>query len=232
MVNFNGVDLTDIAPAEIGYVEIQNPKIDTTSVDRPQRNGSYFVRRRVKERKIVVTFTLFDDSMEQRDRYAAAVRAWCSTNAPAPLYLPHHDGEYLMAVCTDVPDFNTLERWETLKMTFTAFDPEWISGAEMAAACGAPFLVGGSEPPLIQLKHTVIETLDGISWTLDELHTFSLAGAVTPGEIIVDFNRKTITLDGLSVMDQFPLTQDIPDILPGVHTITGSGKLCWRERWI
>jgi hypothetical protein len=121
---------------------------------------------------------------------------------------------------------------EAMTIEFTVPDAVLIDDAEQSAETGIPFTIGGTYAPLCELRYTVPSGTSNLSWTLDGVYTFSLAGSVAVGELVIDFVRKTATIGGVSKISQIPLAQDIPDIGIGNHTLTGEGMIYWHERWV
>ena len=230
MLSFNGVDITSIAPVEILNVTVGGVKITNDTKERPDTDGSYFVRRRAQEREVTIAFTLPVDTYSTRDAYADAVIAWCKSTQPAALIIPNRAGAHLLAVCTKYPDFSERDFGEELEMTFTAYDACWVSDTEKTAACGSAFTVLKTEPPAAQIKRTLTVQSD-VTYTLDGVKTFTLAG-VGAGLLVIDMIKKTATLNGSSVLDKLPLANDIFDLPIGTHTIAGTGTVYWRERWL
>lgn len=230
MLSFNGVDIASVAPIEILNVTIGGAGISTDVRERPDSDGSYFVRRRAQSREITVTFVLPVDVTATRDSYADAVIAWCKSTQPAALIVPNRSGAHLLAVCTKYPDFSERDFGEELEMIFTAYDPCWVSDTEKSAACGASFTVLHTEPPTVRIERTLSAQAD-VTYTLDGVKTFTLAG-VGAGLLVIDLNRKTATLNGSSVLYKLALASDIFDLPVGAHTITGTGTVYWRERWM
>lgn len=230
MLSFNGVDITSIAPVEILNVTIGGVKITNDTKERPDTDGSYFVRRRAQEREVTIAFTLPVDTYSTRDAYADAVIAWCKSVQPASLIIPNRSGAHLLAVCTEYPNFSERDFGEELEMKFTAYDAGWISDTEKSSACGTPFTVLKTEAPTARIERTLAAQAD-VTYTLDGVKTFTLAG-VSAGLLVIDLNRKTATLNGSSVLDKLPLANDIFDLPIGAHTIAGTGTVYWRERWL
>jgi hypothetical protein len=62
--------------------------------------------------------------------------------------------------------------------------------------------------------------------------TFAAYDGRPTGNLVIDLNRQTAAVGGVSIMRGYTL--DSTFILPraGTRTITGSGTVRWRERWL
>lgn len=232
MVSFNGVRLDAVAPVRILDGVDNAATVALVLRERVVSNGAYFAQRRLSTMKEVVTFTLPVSDSAKRESYMRAIRAWCTTTAPAPLLMPKYDGLYTMAICSAMPTRSARDWWEELTIEFVVPEPCYIEAARHINVLSAiPFTVEGTYNPLAQIKYTVPASTSDLTWTLDGV-TFSLAGVVATGELVIDLNTKTATVAGASVLGQIPLSQDIPDLSPGVHVLTGNGSLLWQTRWV
>ena len=59
--------------------------------------------------------------------------------------------------------------------------------------------------------------------------TFTLVPA---GDLVIDLNNQTAAVGGTSCMDQFTFASTFIQPKTGTQTITGSGTVYWRERWL
>lgn len=231
MVTFNGALITEAAPVQITDVVTVGATVLLTMRERIG-TGAFFGRVKKSPSKVTVTFTLPVSDASQREVHMRSLRAWCESTEPQPLYLPNCEGLYMLAVCSKLPDCSTRQWWQEMSIEFTIPDPYLVDAAVKSATLGTvPFEIGGTAPPLAQIKYTVPADSSNLAWALDGA-TFSLAGSVATGALVIDFNAQTALVGTSSVIGQMPLAQSIPELLPGVHTLTGNGTIYWQERWL
>ena len=232
MVTFNGTSITEAAPVQITDVVTVGAPVLLTMRERIG-TGAFFGRVKKSPSKVTVTFTLPVSDASQREVHMRALRAWCESTEPQPLYLPNCEGLYMLAVCSKLPDCSTRQWWQEMSVEFTVPDPYLVDAAVKSATLGTvPFEIGGTAPPLAYIAYTVPAASSDLTWELDDTYTFSLAGSVATGALVIDFNTQTALVGTASVIGQMPLAQSIPELLPGVHTLTGNGTIYWQERWV
>lgn len=228
-VYFHGIPLDNIAGARITDITVGPVKQTATVRARPIRGGADFVRIVSGERTVTMTFVLLQDDMERRQQDLGAVAGWLRTDTPQRLVLPGYPGRYLMGICTEFPEPYLRQWWAELRAVWTCYDPYWYDMTEKSCACGTQFTVGGSAPPEMRITHTLAEAAD-LAYS-DGTDTITL-NDVPAGDLVIDLDRQTAAVDGVSVMTcySFASTWIIPHT--GQTTITGSGTVHWRERWV
>ena len=140
-----------------------------------------------------------------------------------------------MALCTAYPVQSSREYWEILQIQFTAYDPAFLALDEYRQPVTLPVTVMKDEPPAMRIEQHVASPLTSPSWMLGT-QTITLAGTVGVGDLVIDFNRQTVTLNGVSIMDQMTIDSRFFMLQRGANQIVTSngagGMLCWRERWL
>ncbi len=235
MVEFNGIELCDIAPARVVDIAVGSPEVQVTSQSQPLLDGTRFIRRVRGARPVAVSFVLMEEDPLLRRRLLEDITAWLSAAEPRPLrHTPEEDG-FLMAVCTQYPDQSSRQYWEVLTLAFTAFDPAYTGCSPMIQPVTAPAMVIHGEPPRMTITQDIAAPLTDPRWTLGTafLH---LRGTVGVGRLIIDFHRQTIELSGQSILDQLTIDSAFFALSRGANRITveggAGGTLTWRERWI
>lgn len=231
MIIYDGVALESIAPVMVEDVRPGPIQMSATARQRPIRWGADFVRMTGGSRSVVVTFALFSQDVDARQKWLMEITKWARKDAPKRLMIPGHDGLYLDCLCTGLPEPSTRQWWEDrLRLTFATFDnPYWTGIDEKSAACGTAFTVLGSAPPLMRIEATRASADTGQTYSNGaQSMTFS---AVPAGKMTIDLNRQTAAVDGASIMGAYDPASSF--ILPqtGAQTITGAGTVYWRERW-
>lgn len=231
MIIFNGVGLETIAPVCVEDVRVSPISMTVTARQRPVRWGADFVRMTGGSRTVNITFGLLTEDADARQDQLREITRWARSDAPCRLFLPHHDGVYLEAICTALPEPSTRQWWESrLRLTFTTMDnPYWTSDEEKNAACGTAFTVLGDAEPLMRITRTLTGAASSQSYSNGvQTMTFSSIGA---GSLVIDLNRQTAAVNGSSIMSAYAFGSKF--ILPrtGAQTITGTGTVFWRERW-
>jgi predicted phage tail component-like protein len=232
MVLFNGVSLEDVAPVIIGNVFIPLPPIRSEWQDKPVSSGSRFVRKKYDKREIKIEFCLPVVDADERADYINAIARWANSDAPLALELSKRPGKYIMATVSKLHSPSTGEWWEKLSIEFTACDPFFIDLSESAVACGLPFQVNGDDPASGYILNTNTTSVVDPEWTLDADQSVALDGTIAAGTIKVDLDKKTVTLDDVSQMANLTLQSRFFELTPGLHTITGDGRLLYMQRWL
>lgn len=233
MIIFNGAALEDIAPIMVEDIRVSPIELNVTAAQRPIRWGADFVRVTGGTRTVTITFAVIKNDLAVRQQYLKQVTKWARSAAPGRLQIPGHDGVYIECVCTELPEPSLRQWWEgKLRLVFTAFDnPYFTATMEKTADCGNdPFTVGGDAPPLMRITNTFAATTSDPAWS-DGTDTVGFT-SIGAGDFVLDLNRQTAALDGVSVMGAYKyLTSSFIITHTGEMTITGSGTVHYRERW-
>jgi predicted phage tail component-like protein len=231
MIYYGGEALETVAPVKIVDIVDSGVQIVPKTRDRPIRPGTDFVRNHLSERTITVTFALLTQDMLARNAQIESLLKWAYSREPKRLELPTKSGRYLMAVCTQLPGPSARQWFESsLTLVFTCYDPFWYDVVEHHANCGDdPFYVNGSGEPVMRIEDTLDTAAQRVYSDGTDTMTFTLVPA---GDLVIDLEQQTAKVDGVSCMDQFTFSSSF--ILPhtGQTTITGSGTVYWRERWL
>ena len=231
MIYYGGEALETVAPVKIVDIVDSGVQIVPKTRDRPIRPGTDFVRNHLSERTITVTFALLTQDMLARNAQIESLLKWAYSREPKRLELPTKQGRYLMAVCTQLPGPSARQWFESsLTLVFTCYDPFWYDVAEHHASCGSTaFFVNGSAEPVMRIEDTLDAAAQRVYSDGSDTMTFTLVPA---GDLVIDLEQQTAQVDGVSCMDQFTFASSF--ILPhtGQTTITGSGTVYWRERWL
>lgn len=231
MIYFNGAALEAAAPVMIEDIRVSPIQMTATARQLPINWGAAFVRMTGGSRTVSISFGLPTDNRDARAAQLAAITRWARSDRPKRLLLPYHDGLYLDAICTSLPEPSTRQWWEsTLKLTFTTYDnPYWTSIYEKTVAVGTTFTVLGDAPPLMQVRNTYSAQASDAAFS-DGTNTMTFS-TIPAGDFVLDLNEQTAAVGGTSIMNALAFTSSF--ILPhtGTMTITGAGSVYWRERW-
>ena len=233
MIFFNNIALESVVP-EVRNMDVRVSPISFNAVARQRGTlaGADFVRIIPRSRTVEVSFALIDDQWQMRQDALLAVNAWAASDTPGRLQLPGHDGRYLEAICTQLPEPSLRQWWESkLRVVFTTMDnPCWTSEAERTAVCGSAFYVSGSAPPLMQITRTLAAQATNQSYS-DGTNTMTFS-EIPAGEMVIDLNRQTAAVGGASIMSAYSFGSSFIVPKSGAMTITGTGTVRWRERWM
>ncbi len=232
MIYLGDEALESVAPVLIEDVRISPIQLTPVARQRPVRFGAQFVRLSGGTRTVAITFGLLTEDMDLRALQLMDIARWARADEAKPLRLPGHDGVYLEAICTALPEPSTRQWWESkLRLIFTCFDnPYWTGIEQKSAACGTAFNVLGTASPLMRITRTLASAATNQSYSRDgETMSFS---TIPAGNLVIDLERQTAAVDGTSIMQYFPMT-GATFLRPktGLQTITGTGTITWRERW-
>lgn len=233
MIYFNNIALESAVP-EVRIMDVRVSPISLNAVARQRGTlaGADFVRIIPRSRTVEVSFALIEDQWQMRQDALLAVNAWAFSEAPGKLQLPGHDGRYLEAICTALPEPSLRQWWESkLHVVFTTMDnPFWTSEQEKSAPCGTAFYAGGNAPPLMQITRTLAAQATNQSYS-DGSDTMTFS-AIPAGEMTIDLNRQTAAVGSASIMGAYSFGSSFIVPKPGAMTITGTGTVRWRERWV
>ena len=228
-VFFHGIPLENVAGAKITDITVSPIQWRVTARARPVRAGADYVRNTGGERTITMTFVLLERDTERRQQDISAICAWLHTDTPAQLVLPGHPGRYLMAECTEYPEALTRQYWQEMRAVWTCYDPYWCAMQEKSCACGTAFTVGGSAPPYMTITNTL--SASGDRSYSDGTDTMAFTG-IPAGDLVIDLEKQTAAVGTTSVMDKYSFASSFIVPHTGQTTITGTGTVHWRERWV
>ena len=232
MITFNGVALEQVAPVKIVDIRVSPIQMTATARQRPVTWGADFVRMGGGSRTVAIEFALLTDDRETRQAQLAAITSWARSDAPGKLMLPNRRGVSLEAICTALPEPSLRHWWESkLRIVFTTYDnPYWTSVGEKSVACGTAFAVLGDAPPLMRIENTFSSAASNQSYSNgSETMTFS---TIPAGNLVIDLNRQTAAVGTSSIMSYYAFASSFIIPKTGSQTITGTGTVKWRERWL
>lgn len=231
MIIFNGVDLEEIAPVKIDDIRVS--PIQTTPVARQRLGfGQDFVRMTGGNRTIAITFALLNQDRDERFKLLEAIKEWADPYTEHALSLPMYEKKHFDCICTGYPEPSYRQWWESkLRLTFTTFDnPYLTSDDEIKTQCGTPFSIGGTAPPLIQITRKLTSTVSNQTYAANgQSMVFS---KIPTGNLLIDLNKQTAEVSGTSIMQFFGITSRFIKPVTGNITITGTGTITYRERWV
>lgn len=235
MVEFNGVEINEVAPVNVLDVIVSSPDINLTMLDVPLRAGSQFVRKKIGTRTVTVPFLLMEQDAEKRRRHIENIIAWAGTEQECMLKSTPEPEGFLMAVCSEFPKQSSRDFWEVLTLVFTAADPHYTSCAESVIPASGYFFVGRDRPPRLIIKQTIESEITDATWKFGEKHV-RLSGVLMPGELVIDFDRELVTLNGESIAEKVTLDSTFFELKKGANLIEcengAGGTAHLRERWI
>ena len=232
MIWFNGQALERVAPVMVEDIRIGPIQRTVTARQRPIIGGADFVRVRDGGRTVTITFGLLVDDTDARQNALMAISRWAASDTEKRLIVPHRDGKFLSCICTNLQEPSMRQWWESrLSIVFSTYDnPYFTSIAERAVGCGTQLVTGGDAVPLMRIEATLIDESSNLIYS-NGTQTMQFSG-VPAGDLVIDLNRQTATLDGDSIMDKFVFGGDFITPRVGSQTITGTGTVLWRERWV
>lgn len=231
MIEFKGVDLQDVAPVKIVDINVSPMKISAVSNQRTGM-GQDFVRMTGGQRTITITFALQEDDKDERFALLEAVKEWARPWEECPLILPMYPGKHFDCRCTRYPEPSYRQWWESkLKLVFTTFEnPYLTSNDEVRTNTGQQVVIGGTAPPLIQITRTLSSATANQTYACNGKSMFF--SQIPAGNMIIDLNKQTAEVSGSSIMKYFGKTSKFIIPVNGNMTITGTGQVVYRERWV
>ena len=231
-LNFNGVDLPN--GFDITSLVVSTPKVDIRTLDSPARRGLIRTGGKFGNRTVQIALVLKSGTNAENIVKLGELYAWLQADEPKPLYLPDMTGAYLLAECDTYPPMDLNKAAEEFDIAFTCHRPEFISAIESSAEVNSRFTIGGGLPTWLTIKQTLAEAVTDPMWTLGTGETIQLSGEVAAGELVIDCEKESVTLDGDDITDQATLESELGLCLaPGDHQIIGSsgagGTVYWRN---
>lgn len=232
MINYNGVSLESIAPVKVEDIRISPIQLNATNRPRPVSPGADFVRIHSGTRTVAIVFALLTQDILSRQAQLMEINKWALSDSEAPLTLPNYPNLYLNCICTATPEPSTRQWWESkLRLVFTAYDnPFWTSTIEKSVACGTQFFANGDAPPLMQIRHTLSSSMSNVTYS-DGTNSMTFS-TIPAGNLVIDMNKQTAAVGTTSIMQYYSFTSRFPKSETGTHTITGTGTVYYRERWV
>jgi predicted phage tail component-like protein len=228
MIQFNGIAMDGAANVRLTDIVVSPMQVRETVRERTLRSGADFVRVTGGTRTVTVSFVLLDQDRTRRQEALLAVNAWACSDTPGRIVLHDHPGRYLTRICTSYPEPSLRQWWGTMQIVWTCYDPYWYAMQEKTVPCGTAFRALGSAAPYVRITDTV-ETAGSRTYS-DGTNTMTFSD-VPAGALEIDLERQTAAVDGASIMQGFAFTSAF---LPPRRemTITGSGTVHYRERWV
>ena len=231
MIKVNGVDLQDIAPVKIEDIRVL--PVDISPVEQQRVGlGQDFVRMTGGQRTITISFALLIDDRDERYGLLEAIKEWARPFSEGPLILPMYEGKHFDVRCTSYPEPSYRQWWESkLRLVFTTFEnPYLTSNDEIRANAGEQLTIGGTAPPLIRIERRLSSRVANQTYACNGRSMFF--SQIPAGQMKIDLNRQTAEVSGSSIMRYFSKTSKFIEPIAGNMTITGTGTIIYRERWV
>lgn len=231
MIVFDGIDLEDIAPVKIEDIRV-SPITITPQARQRVGFGQDFIRMTGGNRTVSITFALLEDDRDERYGLLEKIKEWAKPFEECALSLPMDEERHLDCRCTGYPEPSYRQWWESkLRLVFTTFEnPYWTSNDETQVQCNTPFSIGGTAPPLISITRKVASRVSNQTYTANGQSMFF--EMIPAGNLVIDLNRQTAAVGGTSIMQYFGKTSRFITPVTGNITISGTGTITYRERWV
>lgn len=231
MISYNGVDLEEIAPVKIDDIRISPMAIEPVT----RQNvgiGDMFVRMTGGKRTITITFALLEEDRDKRFRQLEAIKEWAQPWKECPLILPQDETKHFDCRCTGYPEPSYRQWWESkLRLVFTTNEnPYWTSNNEIRADLNQMITIGGTAPPLMRIERSIGSRVANQTYAANGQSMFF--SQIPAGNMIIDLNKQTAQVSGSSIMQYFGKTSRFIVPVTGNMTITGTGTIVFRERWV
>ena len=231
MIIFNGVDLEEIAPVKIEDIRV-NPMSAQAVYNQKVGIGQDFVRMSNGQRTIVITFALLVEDKNERFRLLESIKEWARPWEECPLILPMYEDKHFDCRCTGYPEPSYRQWWESrLRLVFTTYEnPYLTSNDEIRAATNDPLTIGGTAPPLVRIERKLTSKVANQTYSCNGQSMYF--SQIPAGNLKIDLNKQTAEVSGSSIMQYFGKTSRFITPVAGNMTVTGSGTIIYRERWV
>lgn len=232
MIVYNGIDIMSVAPVRIEDIHVSPIELSPVSRARAVNAGSVFVRNKFGVRTITISFAILTENKIERQQAIEGLTAWAKMDKEYRMELPTEPNNYLECVCTGRPNPSTRQWWESrLQLVFTCFsNPFWTSKAEKSSACGVLFRVLGDAPPLMRIERTISGSAVSNQTYSNSIESMTFS-TIPVGDMVIDLNKQTAAVGSTSIMEYYAPSGSFLIPRTGVHTISGTGTVKWRERW-
>jgi predicted phage tail component-like protein len=209
-----------------------------TTLDVPGRDGSVFATSKLKplEISVYVRLKVQAASYLEMSKIRRDLTGYLFVSEPAKLVLPDEPDLYYMAMCTDSSDLDSLWRFGSCTLTFTAYDPVAFGDEvtkDIATDTATKLWVDGTYKTYP--VYTLTGTGDVIKVTsMDTSAYVQTIDKVDKGtEIVIDMANQRVTRGG----SYFPVTlgSDFTALDVGNNNVKvagASGSVTWSERWL
>ena len=231
MIFFDGVDLETIAPVKIDDIRVS--PIQTTPTARQRVGfGQDYVRMTGGNRTITITFALLIQDRDERYAALEAIKEWARPFEEHALSLPMYESKHFDCRCTGYPEPSYRQWWESkLRLVFTTFENPYLTADdEIKAQCNTMFSISGTAPPLMRITRRLTSKVSNQTYAANGNSMFF--STIPAGTLTIDLNRQTADVGGTSIMQYFSPTSKYIEPVTGNITITGTGTLTYRERWV
>lgn len=230
-IKFNSSILENVAPVMIEDIHI-SPVSVAPVVRQRIGAGQDFIRMTEGTRTITITFALPTDDIDLRFQQLQAIIEWAKPYECHALELPMYPDKHFDCICTGLPDPSYRQWWEPrLRLVFTTFDNPYLTDNNTSAiGCNGTYNIVCTATPLMKITRTLSSAATNQSYSGNgNTMTFT---TIPAGNLIIDLNRQTATVNGQSIMQYMTPTSKF--ILPknGSVRIDGTGQVSVQKRWI
>ena len=231
-VKYAGVDLEKTFPA-VMIDDIRVSPIQITPVTRQRIGfGQDFVRMTGGSRTISITFALLEQDKNKRYELLEQIKEWCQPYTEHNLVLPMYKKKHFVCYCTGYPEPSYRQWWESkLRLVFSTFDNPYLTSDDVInAQCGQAFSIGGTAPPIMKITRTLSAKVSNQTYAANgQSMVFT---TIPAGNLTIDLNNQTASVGKKSIMQYFTSTSKFITPVTGNITITGTGTIAYRERWV
>lgn len=235
MVVYDNKRLEDISnDIYILDVIVHPPAIRSTSIAPALADGEMFARKQYGKRQVDVLFVVLENDSDRRSNILHDINQWAYSTEEKKLLVPQEQNGYLMAVCTGIPEDSARDYWEALTISFTCYNPYYLSHFEYSEDIGKTINIKRADDPAWRIEFDIAQNLSSPVWGIkDKQLIFS---KLSPGKLILDRQKESATIDGASVLPSMLLGSRFFRLAHGANTIDvqggAGGRIYWRERWV
>lgn len=232
--SFNEKDIEEVSSGiRILDVIVGAPAIEIETIKPAAADGVIFTRQKYGTRPVDVLFAVVEENPIRRRNIFDALAVWSHSREEKKITIQNYAG-FLMGICSSFPPVSIRNYGEILTISFRCSNPFFDTVSWNAVPYGTPFINTGFPSMSWKIKQTITDTLTNPTWDFgNEQIAFSV---LTPGELEIDGQKQTATLNGNSVLPALLLGSRFFTIQPGQNTLDvqngAGGTFYWRKRWI
>lgn len=236
---FNGTDLSSlILVTAIGGRGLLGQEVIRTTV--PGKDGSYPLRRYLKERPIPVDFVITNGETKSIREKVDELTPILRFDQDAPIVFPDEPGRTYYGALDGQPDWDEIKAIGRGRFHFLCSDP-CKYGIEKTLSFGnsVNFNPGGNYKTFPKIEITFTATSSECKITHQSgKYVRVIKNFIVGDTLIIDFATGKITLNGsvsMQILDW--VNSEFFTLSPGTQTLTvspsgkGNSKVSWKPRW-
>lgn len=235
---FNGVELDSVLPFTTGQVNGRNVVSQKhITNDVPGRDGGYFISKKLETREIVVKGVLKAKSNKDLRSQFEKLNVYLLTERPAELKFSDEADRTYYAQFSSLKVADEISNIMILELTFICYDPYKYGPIQTSTANRVDVVTDFPVFPKVTLRLNSNTNEIRLLHVEDQKY-IRLSGSYTAGNtIVIDFEKRTITLNGRNDLHKFDMVNSrFFKLNKGINTLNlnveGTITTEWRCKYL